>query len=67
MQTQDVRVGDNNSYKTENTRKQRKPTVGVTCQPPIIPSPTVVSPCFLVFSVVYGLMFPTITSCFPGN
>ena len=49
---QGAKVGDNNSYKTENTRKQRKPTVGVTCQPPIIPSPTVVSPCFLVFSVV---------------
>ena len=27
---QDAKVGDNNPYKTENTRKQVKPTVGVT-------------------------------------
>ena len=27
---QDAKVGDNNPYKTENTRKQGKPTVGVT-------------------------------------
>ena len=33
---QDAKVGDNNLYKTENTRKQGKPTVGVT-QPPSSP------------------------------
>ena len=33
----------------------------------IISSPTVLSPCFLVFYVVKKSLFPTITSCFPGN
>ena len=49
---QDARVGDNDLYKTENTRKQGETTVGEGMIGGWQVTPTVGFLCFLVFSVL---------------
>ena len=60
-------VGNNNPYTTENTRKQGETTVGEGMIGGWQVTPTVGFLCFLVFSVLKGLLSPTLASCLPDN